>query len=91
MNNNFDEINRDDVPEENKDVAAEETPSYTYDYSEDTATSDGVYSMKHDDIIKDDLAPAPDYSTTVTDGEGSIDYAPAESEKKDGKSKKKGG
>ena len=101
MNNNFDEINRNDEPvennEENADInteaAAEEIPSYTYDYSEKTSASDGSYSMKHDDIIKDDLSPAPDYSTTHTDGDGSIDYVPAEdtTAKKEKKTKKSGG
>ncbi len=89
MNNNFDEIKRDDEPLENTEAKAEEVPSYTYDYSENTESADGTYSMKREDIVKDDLTPAaPDYSTTRTDGEGSIGYAPAESGKTEKKEKK---
>ena len=95
MNNNFDEINRNDESDENADVnesntepKAEDIPSVTYDYSDDTA-SDGTYSMKREDIVKDDFAPkAPDYSTTRANGEGSIDYAPMSNGKKTKKSKK---
>ena len=89
MNNNFDEINKDGLAEENNEPKVEDTPSVTYDYSENGEAADGMYSMKREDIVKDDLTPsAPDYNTTVTDGEGSIDYTPAESDKNKKKSGK---
>ena len=99
MNNNFDEINRNDEPventENNTEYAAEDIPSVTYDYSESDTPADGTYSMKGEDLVKDDLAPtAPEYSTVIADGDGSINYAPAEDtatqkEKKTKKQKQK--
>ncbi len=98
MNNNFDEINRNDEPventENNTEYAAEDIPSVTYDYSESDEPSDGTYSMKGEDLVKDDLAPtAPEYSTVIADGDGSINYAPAEdtATQKEKKTKKKSG
>ena len=98
MNNNFDEINRNDEPventENNTEYAAEDIPSVTYDYSESDGPSDGTYSMKGEDLVKDDLAPtAPEYSTVIADGDGSINYAPAEdtATQKEKKTKKKSG
>ena len=97
MNNNFEEKNRNNEPVENTENIIEDTagdiPSVTYDYSEESSVSEGTYSMKRDDIIKDDLTPVPEYSTTCKDGEGSIDYVPAEdaADKKEKKTKNRNG